>query len=88
MGELSRDLTLYPQKLVNVKVDKGFKWEANLAVGKAKEAAERELGKAGRVLLRSSGTEPVLRVMVEGEDGAKVEALAAMLAEQVRLAAA
>jgi phosphoglucosamine mutase len=87
LGELCRELTLYPQKLVNVKVGKGFKWEANAAVGKAKEAAERELGKAGRVLLRPSGTEPVLRVMVEGEDGAKVEALAAMLAESVRAAA-
>jgi phosphoglucosamine mutase len=87
LGELCRELTLYPQKLVNVKVGKGFKWEANAAVGKAKQAAERELGKAGRVLLRPSGTEPVLRVMVEGEDGAKVDALAAMLAESVRAAA-
>ena len=87
LGELSRDLTLYPQKLVNVRVSKGFAWEASAAVGKAKEAAERDLGKAGRVLLRPSGTEPVLRVMVEGEDGAKVEALAAMLAESVRVAA-
>lgn len=87
LGELCGELTLYPQKLVNVKVGKGFKWEANAAVGKAKEAAERELGKAGRVLLRPSGTEPVLRVMVEGEDGAKVDALAAMLAESVRAAA-
>ena len=87
LGELCRDLTLYPQKLVNVKVARGFSWEASAAVGKAKEAAERELGKAGRVLLRPSGTEPVLRVMVEGEDGAKVEALAAMLAESVRVAA-
>jgi len=87
LAELCRDLTLYPQKLVNVKVSKGFQWESNPAVGKAKVAAERELGKAGRVLLRPSGTEPLLRVMVEGEDGAKVEALAAMLAESVRAAA-
>ena len=87
LADLCRGLTLYPQKLLNVAVGKGFDWEANAAVGKAKEAAERELGKAGRVLLRPSGTEPVLRVMVEGEDGAKVEALAAMLAESVRAAA-
>jgi phosphoglucosamine mutase len=87
LAELCRALTLFPQKLVNVAVAKGFRWEANAAVGKAKEAAEHELGKAGRVLLRPSGTEPVLRVMVEGEDGAKVEALAAMLAESVRAAA-
>ena len=87
LAGLCRDLTLYPQKLVNVKVSKGFQWESNPAVGKAKVAAERELGKAGRVLLRPSGTEPLLRVMVEGEDGAKVEALAAMLAESVRAAA-
>jgi phosphoglucosamine mutase len=88
LGDLCGELTLYPQKLVNVRIGKGFKWEANAAVGKAKAAAERELGKAGRVLLRPSGTEPVLRVMVEGEDGAKVEALTAMLAESVRAAAA
>jgi len=87
LTELCCGLTLYPQKLVNVKVAKGFDWEASAAVGKAKASAERELGKAGRVLLRPSGTEPVLRVMVEGEDGAKVEALAAMLAESVRAAA-
>jgi phosphoglucosamine mutase len=87
LAELCRGLTLYPQRLVNVKVGKGFNWEANAAVGKAKQSAERELGKAGRVLLRPSGTEPVLRVMVEGEDGAKVDSLAAMLAESVRAAA-
>ncbi|MFA5914532.1 MAG: phosphoglucosamine mutase [Burkholderiales bacterium] len=86
LAELCGELSLYPQKLVNVRVAKGFNWEASAAVGKAKQAAERELGKAGRVLLRPSGTEPVLRVMVEGEDGAKVDSLAAMLAESVRAA--
>jgi phosphoglucosamine mutase len=87
LGELSRDLVLYPQKLVNVKVGKDFAWETSAAVCKARAAAERDLGKAGRVLLRPSGTEPVLRVMVEGEDGVKVESLAQMLAESVRAAA-
>jgi phosphoglucosamine mutase len=87
LGELCRELTLYPQKLVNVKVSRGFQWEASASVCKAKGTAEQVLGKAGRVLLRPSGTEPVLRVMVEGEDGAKVETLAAMLAESVRTAA-
>ena len=87
LGALCRELTLYPQKLVNVKVGKGFDWQASAAVCQSKAAAERELGKTGRVLLRPSGTEPVLRVMVEGEDGAKVGSLAAMLAESVRAAA-
>ena len=88
LAALCGALTLYPQKLLNVPVAKGFDWEKSAAVGKSKASAERELGKAGRVLLRPSGTEPVLRVMVEGEDGTKVEALAAMLAESVKKAAA
>jgi phosphoglucosamine mutase len=80
-------LRLYPQKLVNVRVDRGFDWRASAPIASACRAAEARLGTAGRLLLRPSGTEPVLRVMVEGEDGALVAALAADLAAAVEQAA-
>ena len=83
---LAGDLKLYPQVLINVKVAKGFDWQKNTAIAKAKQAAERQLGKKGRVLLRPSGTEPVLRVMVEGENEAKVSAAARDIAEAVKAA--
>jgi phosphoglucosamine mutase len=80
-------LRLYPQKLVNVRVARGFDWKASPAISGACRAAEAKLGNAGRLLLRPSGTEPVLRVMVEGEDGILVAALAADLAAAVERAA-
>ena len=75
------------QELVNVRVAKGFDWQNQPAIAKAKNEAERALGKDGRVLLRPSGTEPVLRVMVEGKDDAEVRRLARMIAETVQEAA-
>jgi phosphoglucosamine mutase len=81
-------LNLYPQRLINVRVARGFDWERNAAISQARAAAERRLGAAGRLLLRASGTEPVLRVMVEGEDGAVVDGLAVELASVVERAAA
>lgn len=87
LGELCRDLALYPQELVNVRVVKGFDWQKEPAIVRAKGDAERALGANGRVLLRPSGTEPVLRVMVEGKDGADVRRLAKMIADTVREAA-
>ena len=81
-------LSLYPQRLINVPVTRGFDWERNAAIAQARTAAEQRLGKAGRLLLRASGTEPVLRVMVEGEDGGLVEGVAAELAGVVERAAA
>jgi phosphoglucosamine mutase len=80
-------LRLYPQKLVNVRVDRGFDWKANAAISTACDAAQAKLGRTGRLLLRPSGTEPVLRVMVEGEQGELVAALAAELAATVEQAA-
>ena len=84
LGTLCRGLELYPQELVNVRVSKDFDWQKQPAVAKAKREAERALGNNGRVLLRPSGTEPVLRVMVEGKDDAEVRRLARMIAETVQ----
>jgi len=83
LAEFSRELELYPQVLINVHVRRGYDWQKQPSVLKAKQAAERSLGKNGRVLLRPSGTEPVLRVMVEGKDADKVRRLADTLAAAV-----
>ena len=82
----TRELKLYPQVLLNVRVQRGYDWQKKPDVLKAKQAAEKSLGKNGRVLLRASGTEPVLRVMVEGKDEAKVNMLAKTLALAVEAA--
>jgi phosphoglucosamine mutase len=87
LAKLCTGLTLYPQQLVNVRVPAGFDWQKKPAIAKAKEDAEKTLGADGRVLLRPSGTEPVLRVMVEGKDGTAVKSLAKKIAEAVQQAA-
>jgi len=86
LGVLAGDLRLFPQKLINVKVQKGFDWQKSTAITKVKRSVERKLGDKGRVLLRPSGTEPVLRVMVEGENEANVSAAADELASVVEQA--
>ena len=88
LAELTSGLVLFPQVLVNVKVPRGFDWRAHDSVVRAQTEAERALGGRGRVLLRPSGTEPVLRVMVEGEPRAAIEAAAQSIADAVRGAAA
>lgn len=82
------DLVFYPQKLVNVRMPAGFDWRKNAGIEAALVAAERELGETGRVLLRPSGTEPLLRVMVEGRDTLQVERLAHTIADTVSAAMA
>ena len=79
-------LVLYPQKLINVPISKGFAWKENVSIAEALVAAETRLQGRGRVLLRASGTEPLLRVMVEGNDAAQVAEEAGYLANVVRLA--
>jgi phosphoglucosamine mutase len=78
----------FPQKLVNVRVSRPFDAAADAGVAAAVAAVEKSLGARGRVVLRASGTEPVIRVMVEGEDEQTVARHAAALAQAVTAAAA
>jgi phosphoglucosamine mutase len=68
LAALLEDVTLYPQTLINVRLPDGSDWTRNSALAEARRSAERDLGNSGRVLIRASGTEPVLRVMVEARD--------------------
>ena len=87
LAELTADLVMYPQVLLNVEVPRGFDWKKHAAIAKAQTAAEQSLNGKGRVLLRPSGTEPVLRVMVEGEPRETIESAAESIASAVRRAA-
>ena len=87
LREFTRELTLLPQVLVNVKLDGKLDLQA-AAVREAVARAEADLAGRGRVLLRPSGTEPVVRVMVEGENRAHVQELAESIASVVKAAAA
>ena len=88
LAELTSDLVMFPQVLLNVTVPKGFDWKKHQVIADAQSRAERSLNGRGRVLLRPSGTEPVLRVMVEGEPREAIESAAKSIAEVVKRAAA
>ena len=85
LAEAAAEVALFPQRLINVPVRRGWDWRASTTVKDAERAAIAELGDAGRVLLRPSGTEPVLRVMVEARErgmaDGQAEALAHVIAE-------
>jgi phosphoglucosamine mutase len=83
----AKAMTRYPQVLINVRGDKG-RAMADPALERAVSAAEAAVGTRGRVLLRPSGTEPAIRVMVEARESELAEHVAARLAEAVRLAMA
>jgi len=84
LAQLTADLVLYPQVMINVSIPKAFEWRKRKAIAQAQADAEKALGGRGRVLLRPSGTEPVLRVMVEGEPRKAIESAAKSIAEVVR----
>jgi phosphoglucosamine mutase len=75
---------LFPQTLINVRLAPGADWQTNAAMQAAVRDAQGALGKAGRVLLRASGTEPLVRVMVEAREAAQAQALAQSIADTLR----
>ena len=85
MAQLLQQLVLFPQTLINVRLAPGQDWKSNTALQAATRAAEAELGAAGRVLIRASGTEPLLRVMVEARDAAQAQSCAQRIADTVRV---
>ncbi|MFZ4704237.1 MAG: phosphoglucosamine mutase, partial [Candidatus Methylumidiphilus sp.] len=83
LSELKQGMEKYPQKLINVKIREKVNIDEIPSVMAVKSEVEHELGDNGRVLLRSSGTEPLIRVMVEGKEAGQVESLAKRLADAV-----
>jgi phosphoglucosamine mutase len=84
LSDLAAGMSQFPQVLLNVKVREPVDPNGDAAVRSAVDRVEAELGERGRVVLRASGTEPVIRIMVEGEDRQLVNALAGRLADSVR----
>ena len=86
LSELASVMEIYPQVLINVRVSQEGKvrFPDDVEIKKAIAHAEAELGDTGRVLVRASGTEPLIRVMLEGKDTAQIQHLGEVIAEVVR----
>lgn len=86
LSSLATLMSRFPQVLVNVPVaaEGKLRFYTDPAVKKATQQAQEELGKDGRILVRPSGTEPLLRVMVEGQTLSQIEALANRVADVIR----
>ena len=83
LSEALAHVTLYPQTLINVWLPQGFKWADHAPLAQAREAAQARLGDHGRILIRASGTEPVLRVMVEAADASLAASCAQAMADSL-----
>ena len=81
LASLLDGVTLFPQTMINVRLPPGSDWLTNARLADARATSEQQLGGSGRVLIRASGTEPVLRVMVEASDGVLGRRCAERMAE-------
>ncbi|MEK7302133.1 MAG: phosphoglucosamine mutase [Pseudomonadota bacterium] len=86
LAEFMRGISLCPQQLINVKIPKSFNFSTHKAIKAMQEEAKTDLNGKGRVLIRASGTEPLIRVMVEGESKHKINYWAERIAETVQTA--
>ncbi len=84
LADLLKDVQLFPQTLINVRLVPGFDWQNHVPLQAAIREAELALGDAGRVLIRASGTEPLVRVMVEARDAAVAQATAERIAATLK----
>ncbi len=85
LAELLEDVRLFPQTLINVRLQPGQDWKSHAPLQAATAAVEAELGQTGRVLIRASGTEPLVRVMVEARDAAQAQSCAQRLADTLKV---
>jgi phosphoglucosamine mutase len=84
VAELLAGVDLFPQTLINVRLQPGQDWKGNARLAQEQAEVTADLGARGRVLIRASGTEPLLRVMVEASDEALAQSCAQRLADAVR----
>ena len=84
MAELLSEVVLFPQVLINVRLGKDENWQANAQLTQAIQEVEAELGQTGRVLIRASGTEPLVRVMVEAQSAEVAQRCAEKMAATLR----
>jgi phosphoglucosamine mutase len=86
LGELAEGLEMMPQTLINVRIERSFDWQAHEPLSRVRAEVERELADQGRILIRASGTEPLVRVMVEARSADLAEQAAQQLAGSLRAA--
>ena len=84
LAKLLDGVRLFPQHMINVRTPAGYDWQTDTRLAAEREAIDAKLGNTGRVLIRASGTEPVLRVMVEARDESQATSFAQHLANVVK----